>query len=215
MGLENRRREGYRTARCGDKTEHEHWARRTDHRHRHRTWYRNQDLIGHQRGYLMIPSSRLQFTLSNLDLPAKAVWQDAIDGWNLLLPVVIVEVRPAPDAVSRVEIAGRLVEFSCERRLVSDVVGERQRHLACSWSFAYAFGSSGEMLSSVAAGVAALSYASVTDGTFYLPDVGPLHNPAMFREALDEILAVHCDGMSLYRSRYPGKFKVASDRHSR
>lgn len=152
-----------------------------------------------------------QFTLSDRDLPALAEWQDAIERCNLLLPIKLLDIKAGLDVRSCVDVAGAPVNFVCERRTIESVVSARYPELKSKWSIAYAFRGLGDMLSSLVAGVAAISYARATGGVFYTPEAGPLDEVNLFRKRIDEVLAVCCHRIDLYRERYHADFENISD----
>ena len=147
-----------------------------------------------------------QFALVNRDLPALGDWQAAIARLELLVPVSLSEVSATRSRPCRAEMGGRPASFVCEARSAADVLSEPHRGMAAQWHRAYAFGGGGDMLSSLAAGLAAISCAAATGGAFYVPSAGVIENIDPIRQHIDELLAVHCDRLDLYRQRYPASF---------
>jgi hypothetical protein len=113
------------------------------------------------------------------------VLQAGIDALDLLIPVTLERVQVSYDFVSLATIAGRHAPFSCERRAMESVVDDEHSELRGAWSFAYACGAIGELLSSVVASLVCEAYASTTGGIRYDPEHGGLPRSELFRQSVD------------------------------
>ena len=153
----------------------------------------------------------LKYGLSNRELPQLSICQAVIERSGFLLPVKWTELRLGRDALSAMQIEGRECVFSCHRMSVTRVISERHLAERERWNVAYIFGGQGNLLSSVAATIAAVTYVTATQGLLYDPDAGPLHDLGLVQQSLDQVVAICCDRLDLYRVRYPFDVNETAD----